>query len=199
MVGTAETATDTDSRTSLRVFLTVGVAAIVAIAGYSGFRFADWLDLGGEAGAGVIALAVVTGLAAFFSPCSFGFLLTLLAGPERAVTGGRRRRDGVAVALAIGAGASLFLLVVGVAVGLLGEGIVQSVGFSTTGGRVLRGAVASVVITAGLVQLGLISIPFWRVTRFSQPIDRRRVAVADRHQHRAHLLYGFGFVVAGFG
>ncbi len=199
MAGTAETSTDAESRNSLRVFLTVGVVAIVAGAGYSGFRFAGWLDLGREAGAGVIALAVVTGLAAFFSPCSFALLLTLLAGSERAATGARRRRDGVAVALAIGAGASLFLLAVGVGVGLLGEGIVQSVGFSTTGGRILRGIVASVVITAGLVQLGLISIPFWRVTRFAQPIERRRVAVADRHQHRAQLLYGFGFVVAGFG
>ena len=50
-----------------------------------------------------------------------------------------------------------------------------------------------------LVQLGIVSVPLWRVTRLAQPIDRRRVGVAERHPHRAHVLYGFGFILAGFG
>lgn len=190
--------TTSPSRTSVETLLTVGAVVVVATAGYTGFRFAARLDLGGEAGAGIVALAALTGFAAFFSPCSFPLLLGLLAGSDRAAAS-RPRRDGVATALAMGAGAALFLLLFGVGVGLAGEGLAHSVGFSTVGGRILRGLVAAVVITSGLVQLGLLSIPLWRVTRIAQPIERRRLAIADRHVRGAEVLYGFGFVLAGFG
>ena len=172
---------------------------VVAGAGYGGFRAAGRLDLGAEAGAGLIALAAVTGFAAFFSPCSFPLLLGLLAGSDRAGAGRRTRREGASTALAMGLGAAVFLLAVGVGVGLVGEGLVQSVGFSTTGGRFLRGLVAAVVIAAGLVQLGFIRLPFWRATRLAQPIERQRVAITGRHPRSADVLYGFAFVVAGFG
>ena len=185
-------------RAPLQTPLTIAAVAVVAGAGYTGFRIATPLDLGGEAGAGLVALAAVTGLAAFFSPCSFPLLLGLLAGSDRAVAR-PRRRDAVATALALGAGAAAFLLVFGIAVGIAGEGLARSVGFSTAGGRILRGFVAAVVITSGLVQLGLISVPLWRVTRIAQPLERRRTAIAGRHPRSAELLYGFGFVVAGFG
>lgn len=179
--------------------MTVAVVAVAAIAGFGGFRLAGGLDLGAEAGAGMVALAAVTGFAVFFSPCSFPLVVGLLAGSDRAAGAGRRRRDGVATALAMGAGAAVFLLLTGVAFGLVGEGLTQSVGFNTLGGRILRATVAGVLVTSGLVQLGIVSIPLWRVTRLAQPVDRRRAAVADRHQYRAHMLYGFGFILAGFG
>ena len=185
-------------RASIRTFLTVGAVAVVGGAGYTGFRLAARLDLGGEAGAGLVALAAVTGFAAFFSPCSFPMLLGLLAGSARREAG-PQRRDGVATALAMGVGASLFLLIFGAGVGLAGEGLARSVGFSTVGGRILRGFVAIVVITSGLVQLGRINVPLWRVTRVAQPIERKRIAIADRHRRGAEVLYGFGFVLAGFG
>ena len=101
--------------------------------------------------------------------------------------------------MAIGAGAAAFLVVVGVVVGAVGEGVVRVVGFSTAGGRMLRGLVAAVVISAGLVQLGVIRLPLGRLTRLAQPIERQRISVADRHRRGAQALYGFGFVLAGFG
>ena len=54
-------------------------------------------------------------------------------------------------------------------------------------------------MTSGLVQLGIVSLPLWRVARLAQPIDRRRVGLAEQHPRRAHVLYGFGFILAGFG
>ncbi len=183
----------------VRALLTFVFVAVAAVAGYGGPRLAARLDLGAEAGAGVVALAVVTGFAVFFSPCSFPLLVALLAGPDRAANARQRHRDSLTAALAMGAGASVFLLAVGVVVGLAGEAVVQSVGFSTAPGRVLRGAVSVIVIAAGLTQLGLIQLPFWRVTRLAQPIERLRISISDRHQHAAQVLYGFGFVVAGFG
>ena len=93
----------------------------------------------------------------------------------------------------------MFLLGVGAGIGLIGEGLANSIGFDTTGGRILRAGVAGILIASGLVQLGLIRVPFWRVTRLAAPIERRRVALAGRHRRRAQMLYGFGFVLAGFG
>ena len=199
MSETEQAATTSRPGGMVRALLTVTSVMVVALAGYGGFRLAARLDLGAGAGAGVVALAVITGFAVFFSPCSFPLLVAMLAGPDRSAQASERRRDGLTAALAMGAGAAMFLLAVGVVVGLAGEAVVQSVSFSTTPGRILRSAVAAVVIVAGLTQLGLVQLPFWRVTRFAQPIEQRRVNIASRHQHAAQVLYGFGFVVAGFG
>lgn len=187
------------SELSLRTPLTIAVVALAAIAGYGGFRAAAGLDLGAEAGAGIVALAAVTGFAVFFSPCSFPMVLALLAGSDRPSDTGRRRRDAVVTALSMGAGAAVFLLLTGVVVGIAGEGLAQSIGFDTVGGRILRGSVATILVIAGVVQLGFISVPFSRFARFAQPIDRRRAQLSARHPHGAHMLYGFGFILAGFG
>jgi len=179
--------------------VTIVAVSVVALAGYAGFRASAGLNLGGGVGAGVIALAVVTGFAAFFSPCSFPLLLGMLTGSDTATAGGRTRREGVKTALAMGLGASLFLILVGSIVGLVGEGVVRSVGFSTTPGRILRGTVAAVLMAAGLVQLGKLRVSTWRVSRMAGPIDRLRVAAAGRSRRSSQVLYGFGFVLAGFG
>jgi cytochrome c biogenesis protein CcdA len=184
---------------SARTLLTVAAVTLVAVAGYGGFRVAAGLDLAAETGIGLVVLAVITGFAVFFSPCSFPLLVAMLAGTDRAAATGRHRRDSLGVALAIGAGASIFLLTVGAVVGLLGEGVVRSIGFSTTPGRLLRGAVAVTIIAAGLTQLGVLRLPLWRIARFAQPIDRQRTKVAPTDRQAANVLYGFGFVIAGFG
>ena len=186
-------------RDRIRTILTVSTVSLVALAGYGGFRLAAQIDLGDQAGAGLIALAVITGFAVFFSPCSFPLLVAMLARPASAPDGIKGRRDGLLTALTVGTGAALFLMIAGLLIGLAGEGLAQSVSFSTVPGRVLRAAVAAIILTAGLVQLGVVRLPLWRVTRLAGPIDRRRTSIADRHQHTAHLLYGFGFVLAGFG
>ncbi len=174
------------------------VAAVIAV-GYAGFRYAARLDLGGEAGAGLAALAVVTGVAAFFSPCSFPLLVGLLVGSDTAAAGGRSRREGVTSAFAMGLGAAIFLVLTGAVVGLFGAGVAQNVNFSSPSGRILRGAVAVVIVGAGLVQLGVLQVSLARVTRLAQPIDRLRLAAATEHRRVAQGLYGFGFVLAGFG
>ena len=194
--GHREVAGSTDSA---RTLLTVAAVTLVAVAGYGGFRAAAGLDLAAATGVGLVVLAVITGFAVFFSPCSFPLLVAMLAGTDRAAATGRHLGDSLGVALAIGAGASIFLLTVGGVVGLLGEGLVQSIGFSTTPGRLLRGAVAVVIVAAGLTQLGVLRLPLWRLARLAQPIDRRRSKVAPANRQAANVLYGFGFVIAGFG
>lgn len=186
-------------RSRLTTLLSLSAILVVGLAGYIGYRASAQLDLGSTAGAGLVALAVVTGFAAFFSPCSFPLLLGMLTGSDTATAGGRSRREGVRSALAVGAGASAFLLLVGVVVGLVGEGVARSVGFSTGPGRALRGVVAVVVVGAGLMQLGVIRVSLWRIGRFASPFDRLRVGMNARHSRASQAVYGFGFVIAGFG
>ncbi len=188
------------ARSALRGWaLTLIGVSVAALGGYVGFRWAATLDLTGEAGAGLVALGAVTGFAVLFSPCSFPLLVGMLVGPTNTNEARRRPRDGVTSALAIGLGAAIFLLLTGVVIGLIGDGLNAQIAFSTAGGRVIRGLVAGVLLVSGLVQLRLISLPLWRVARLAGPLDRRRVKLADRHRRGGQVLYGFGFVLAGFG
>jgi cytochrome c biogenesis protein CcdA len=197
------------SKPALRWALTLIGVTVAALGGFAGFRWAATLDLGGQAGAGLVALAAVTGFAVFFSPCSFPLLVTMLAGPTTSAARSvgdrdsndidRSRVSGIKAALAVGFGAALFLLIAGVFVGLLGDGIARYVGFATSGGRLLRGAVAVLLVVFGLVQLGVVRLPLARFARFAGPLERRRVAVAESHPRAGQVLYGMGFVVAGFG
>lgn len=176
-----------------------GAVFTVTVGGYVGFRVAASIDLGRQVGAGLIALAVVTGAAVVFSPCSFPLLVTLLGGLDRDDRVGERRSDGLGSALSIAAGAVVFLLLAGLAVGMAGEAVASAVKFSSTGGRLLRGGVAAVLIGAGLVQLGVIAAPLSRVAAVAGPLERRRLAIAGSHRRGAQVLYGFAFVFAGFG
>ena len=191
-------AEDRRQRAPLGWFLGFGVVIATVLAGYVGFRWAATLELSGQAGAGLVALAGVTGVAVVFSPCSFPLLVTLFAVPDQPQRA-ERSRDGVLSALAIATGAATFLLLTGVAVGVAGEGIASAVSFSSPLGRLLRGVVAVVLVTAGLVQLGVIAIPLSRFAGVAGPLERHRVSLATTHRRRAQVLYGFSFVVAGFG
>lgn len=52
---------------------------------------------------------------------------------------------------------------------------------------------------AGSVQLGFLKVPFHRLTTLVGPIDSLRVEISSRHRRSSQVLYGFGFVIAGFG
>src|SRR6266511_425525 len=89
-------------------------------------------------GAALLALAAGAGVAAFFSPCSFLLLLTLLA--RGASSGGRRgrtRRLGL-FAAAFSAGIVGFLAALGLLVALGGRGLASSVTFVSPTGITIR-------------------------------------------------------------
>ena len=69
--------------------LATGVA-LLGLAGYVGYVAYPRFHLPSVAGAALLALAAGAGVAAFFSPCSFSLLLTLLA-REAASSGPSRR------------------------------------------------------------------------------------------------------------
>jgi cytochrome c biogenesis protein CcdA len=118
----------------LRYALLAGGVVLLGLAGYVGYVAYPRFHLPSVTGAALLALAAGAGVAAFFPPCSFPLLLTLLAseagsGSQR----GRTRRLGL-FAAAFSAGIVGFLAALGLLIALGGRGLASSVTFvSATG------------------------------------------------------------------
>jgi cytochrome c biogenesis protein CcdA len=178
----------------------VASTALLALAGYAGYALYPRFELPAAAGIALFALAAGAGVASFFSPCSFGLLVTLLA----RVTGAEGRRTPstarpLRFSLAMATGAALFLMLAGTALALGAGAIFERVTFTSTAGIAIRTAVASVLVLLGLVQLGVIPVAAWlgSVAAVARP------AVSAPFEGRRETLgfgvFGFGYLLAGFG
>lgn len=171
---------------------------LIALLGFVGFVTYLKLDIASFAGSGLLFLAVAAGVASFFSPCSFPLLVTLLAretGAEEAERSGTRRAIGFATALALGV--SLFLLLLGAAIAAGAGPIVRKVTFTSTPGRILR-----VVVGSFLILLGLAQMRGWRfgfADRLQRPLMRAQAGLRRASPTLGFGLFGFGYVLAGFG
>ena len=177
--------------------LAVGVV-LAGIAGYLGYVAFPRFDLPAGVGAGLLVLAAAAGVASFFSPCSFPLLVTLLTRE-----GGREGRPAVRalrVALPLSVGAAVLVLGVGALIALGGRGLAGSVTFTSTAGRVLRVAVGSGLLLLGLVQAEILPLSFHRFgDRIARPVVAAQARLRRRHPRAGLLLFGFGYLVAGFG
>ena len=173
------------------VIIAIGVA-VVGVAGYVGSKIATGVDRG--VGVGTLALAAATGFAAFFSPCSFPLMLTFLS---RQVAASRREATVSTLLVAAGAASLLALTALVMAVG--GAAIAGWVEFPSSTGRVFRTAVGAVLIFLGLRQKQLIRVRMpwldWVASTAARRLDPSRV----HGRIRRDFLYGFGYLLAGFG
>jgi cytochrome c biogenesis protein CcdA len=186
------------SRLRARMTLLVVVTIIVGVAGYIGFRVFRQFDVGGATGIGLIIVSATVGIASFFSPCSFPLLLTTLS-RQAATDPQHRMRGALRFALGASIGAVTFVAAFGVVLSLGGGVLASQFTFASTQGRILRAVVGLFLIVMGLAQLGKIHIPFGNLAQLAQPIDRRRAEIGDETKFTSHVLYGFGYLVAGFG
>jgi cytochrome c-type biogenesis protein len=173
--------------------------AVIALAGYVGYVLYPRFDLPGAQGAGLLGLAAAAGVASFFSPCSFPLLLGLLGrqpggrsgggGPSPAVFGG-----------ALATGAAVFMLVFGLAIAAGGEALFAQVTFASVAGVVLRATVGVVLIALGLVQSGVVLGRINAADRvFNAPIARYQARLRRRRPVAGYGVFGFGYVLSGFG
>lgn len=185
------------SRLRARMTLLVVATIVVGLAGYVGFRVFRQFDVGGATGIGLVVVAATVGIAAFFSPCSFPLLLTALT---RQITSEADNRTRHALSFAAGAsiGAVTFVAGFGLLLSLGGGAIAQLFSLESSQGRILRIVVGVVLITMGLVQLRVINVQFRGMTRVAEPVDRKRAAIGDETRFTSHILYGFGYLAAGF-
>lgn len=197
----AVTSHDSGPRAALGYPLFILAVVVLAIAGYVGYELYPRFDLSAASGIGLLSLAAAAGIASFFSPCSFSLLATLLAreasggeGPRSVAT---RRALRFAGALALGA--TLFLLLVGVVIALGGSALFGGVTFTSVAGRTIRTVVGFGLIGLGLVQLGVLSLPFGGVAHGVMPLVRAQARLRRQRPTLGFGLYGFAYVLAGFG
>ena len=187
-----------DSR-SVSLLLFVAGPLLLALAGYGGYALYPRFDLPAVTGAGLLLLAAGAGLASFFSPCSFPLLATLLARQARDVQRSEAWARLLRFASALAAGVTLFLLLTGAAIALGAAPFFARVTFASTGGRAIRLAAGSVLVLLGVFQWRGVSPGSGAVYRVAKPLMETQVRLRQERPMLAFGLFGFGYVLAGFG
>jgi cytochrome c biogenesis protein CcdA len=181
------------------LILLVGVF-IVALAGYGGFVLYSRISSSGSAGAGLLILAIMAGTASLFSPCSFPLLLTLLAreaGGQGEIGISRMRM--LRPAFIFSLGVTTFLLLLGALLALGAAPLLSSVTFASPAGRLLRGIVGSLLIGLGIWQLRGKSLSSPAINSLLQPMWAAQSRWRRQRTSMSYGLYGFGYILAGFG
>lgn len=185
---------------TLRSGLFILAVVVLSAAGYAGYALYPRFNLPASSGMGLLVLAAAAGIASFFSPCSFSLLATLLAResgsrPGQHASASRALRYAGALAL----GAALFLLLAGVVIALGGSALFAGVTFTSTAGRTVRSVVGLVLIVLGVIQLGIVPLSFHGASAVATPLLRRQARLRREHPTLAFGLYGFSYLLAGFG
>lgn len=169
---------------------------ITALGGYAGYMLYPRFGLPATEGAGLVALAAAAGTASFFSPCSFPLLLALLGreavDDDRAPTPWR-----FAASLAVGA--AMFMIVFGTLIGLGGEALFAQVTFDSGPGVAIRLVVGTLLVGLGLMQLEILPGSMHPVSRRIKPLLRKQAQLRRERPIAGHAVFGFGYVLAGFG
>lgn len=181
-----------------RYLLLALLVVVVAVGGYVGYVLYPRFDLPAAQGMGLLGLAAAAGIAAFFSPCSFPLLLTLLTG--RTITGDpanppRPVRFGAALAL----GAAVFMTAVGVVIAAGGQALFANVTFTSTSGIIIRTIAGLVLVVFGLSQAEVLNLSMHRISRSVQPRFGGGTGPGRQSPTRRMAVFGFGYVLAGFG
>ncbi len=175
--------------------------ALLVIAGYGAFR----LFVAGGASLvqqGYVFFAIVAGIGAFFSPCSFPLLPSYLAYAQAIRTEGRRRGPwlGLLDGAAAAGGIVSFNLILGAGFALAGLGLASSFSLIAPNPSpttvLLRIGVAGFLIAFGALQIADVSLHGHWLNR-----ALRRILPASRSREPLVDLYAFGFVytVTGIG
>ncbi|MGH9245189.1 MAG: hypothetical protein ACRD29_12920 [Acidimicrobiales bacterium] len=180
--------------------LAVGAVAL-GLAGYVGYVVYPRFALPAGVGAGLLVLAVGAGIGSFFSPCSFPLLVSMLARPLAAGPMGERPPFARAAlfASALSVGAASFLALAGALIAGGAGRAFQEVTFTSGAGRAIRIAVGALLILLGLIQTNRLPV---NLRQLERPLHRylRRQARLRRHRPLLGLaVFGFGYILAGFG
>ncbi len=181
--------------------LLTSIIAVLALAGYAGYILYPRFDLPAETGIGLLVLAAGAGIASFFSPCSFPLLVSLLSRDSRPRPSRwdvrMSRTLGFATALALGATAFLILTGIGIALGA--SALFEGVTFTSTTGRAIRLGIGALLILLGLIQFGVIHTSFDAAHAISTPVMRHQARLRREHPRLGYGLFGFIYILAGFG
>lgn len=180
--------------------LFVLAVVMIATAGYAGYALYPRFDLPAASGIGLLVLAAAAGIASFFSPCSFSLLATLLARESGARSGQHASpQRALRYASALALGAALFMLLAGIVIAVGGSALFAGITFTSTAGITIRTVIGLLLIVLGVIQLGLIPVSFHGAEGITTPLLRRQARLRKEHPLLAFGLFGFTYVLAGFG
>lgn len=183
--------------------------AFFSITAYTGYVVYSRFDLPAVTGAGLLLLAAGAGIASFFSPCAFPLLVTLLSREVGAKGAERGESDSsistvraLRFASALSLGAAAFLVLTGIVLAVGGGTLFAQVTFTSTAGVATRIVVGVLLVVLGLVQAGVIGggNAFRAIGGLARrPLARAQVELRQKNPTLRFVVYGFGYLLAGFG
>lgn len=189
------------ARASVPFLIGGSAIGLVALLGYGAFLiFAGGVP--SLLASGYLAVAVIAGAGAFFSPCAFPLLPSYFAYVQLARV--RARGDGhppaFADGLAAAAGVATFNVLLGAVFALAGLGVAQSLVLlspnPSTVTVALRYTVGSAWLGLGIVQLANVSFHGGLVDRALRFVQRES---GTRNPSVRLFLYGFAYTIVGIG
>ena len=75
----------------------------------------------------------------------------------------------------------------------------SGVTFTSTAGRIIRALVGALLISLGLIQLGILAISLRRFESRLHRLLTRQAELRRRRPAAGFALFGFGYLLAGFG
>lgn len=202
---TNQTQDQATSRPALSYWLLALIVALFSVAAYTGYVIYPRFDLPAVTGIGLMVLAVGAGIASFFSPCSFPLLVTLMSREVSAENSEPGSRPNIVRALrfasALALGAAAFLVVTGLGLALGGSTLFGQLTFTSTLGVVTRFMVGALLIALGLIQAGVLKSgrAFRTVAGLGRPFSHVLTRLLQKNPTLAFVVYGFGYLLAGFG
>ncbi len=187
----------------LQYTLLLGVFLAVIIAGY--FVFRAFAATPGQTEFNLYILAIMAGVASFFSPCAFPLLPSYFSFYHQADSDENGTSKGVRKTLRLGLAAAFgvitFALVLGLMIALLGAGLAQGLSISGPAPsqfvRIFRGGVGVVLLILGVGQLLGWNLKPVFADAFAY---RTRPERDGKRKPAANLfLYGLGYNAAGMG
>ena len=171
---------------------------LLALVGFIGYLIYPRFDLPVVSGFSLWLLAAAAGIGSFFSPCSFPLLITLLArsidkDQDRSLS--RAIQFGSSLAL----GASLFLLLTGAGIALGAGAIFRQVTFTSAAGRIIRISIGFLLVLLGIAQVGVFPLKFDKIAGLGHGIQKQQARLRREHPVLGFGLFGFGYILAGFG
>jgi cytochrome c biogenesis protein CcdA len=172
--------------------------------GYGAYLLYPRFNLPAVDAVGLAILSLAAGVASFFSPCSFPLLATLLI---RDTHGGEEPTPGRQIVLsraltyaaALSLGTVVFLVLTASVIAAGGQALVEQVTFTSPVGRVIRTLVGALLIVLGLIQVGVLRLSFYRVADLARPLLQSQARMRRRAPIAGFAVFGFGYLVAGFG
>lgn len=164
-----------------KFIFTLAILIVVAVLGYFvflGFMQQDQTLLS------VFPLAVVAGVASFFSPCVFPLL------PAVVTTTLKRKVNPLFLGFVGGIGVLSFLLILGLVIGIIGDPLGT---FLQENLRIIRGVIGIFLIYLAFNQLSD-KFHFGLLEKLSSKVE-----ISGKTPIKSVYLYGFGYTLAGSG